>query len=63
MTKDDFMWGACEAKWAADQMCGIGDPYPYDVKAAAYIEAFRALGGSDDEINAAWRATYKRKTG
>lgn len=59
MTKEGFIQEACEAKRHANAACGIGDPYPFDVKAAAYIEAARALGATDDEINAAWRASAR----
>jgi hypothetical protein len=57
-TKQEFLDEAIQAKLAGNAACGCGDPYPHDVKAKVCLDAFIALGGSEDEANSAWREVY-----
>ena len=61
-TKDEFLREAIAARLLGDAACGVGDPYPFDVESHAKLEAFYALGGTEEEAQAAWQDAFARST-
>lgn len=50
-----FLEEAIVARKHGNDACGVGDPYPFDVESRSKLEAFYALGGTEEEARAAWK--------
>lgn len=61
-SKEDFLAESIEQRLLGNAACGVGDPYPHDVASRAAYLAYIALGGTEEEAQAAWAQAYANTT-